>query len=186
MKRLIILLFLLYSGSVFSQDEFTIIYIDNHKTVNQFETIQDQLTGLITDNFLLYSSNGDYPRIFNDSASFNNSIRSTLLTPINRPSLQMELKYLENTISKKMGSILKIGKDTKTSTTINLHFFFDKNTFCNYELDKYFVNRILLIYKLRDRKGINSNCNITYHLFDNYDQSCTENINDKQIKIKTY
>ena len=184
MNRLIILLFLLLSGSLFSQNELTIIYIDNHKTVSQFGVIQEQLTDLIDNNFLLYCSNGESPEIITNSLSYNENIRSILLTQTDRPSLQMELKYLDNTISKEMGSMLKIGESTKAS--INMHFFFDENTFCDYELQKYFVNKILLMYRLRDRNGINTNCNITYHLFDNYEQNCIENTNDKQIKINTY
>ena len=184
MKK-ITFLFILYSSFLYSQEEINIIYVDNHSTLNQFELIQAKLTPLVNSEFLLYISDGDSPEIITSKTSYDDKIRRILLTQTSRPSLNMEIKYLNNQIKKYYNNELEIGRGVKATTKVNLYFFFDMDTYCGYDLHKDFVNKILLIYKLRTVDGVKSNCNITYNIFNNYDKEC-ELTNDKQITLNKY
>ena len=182
MKRLTCV-FLFYSSFVFSQEEINIIYVDNHATLNQFKTIQSNLDSLVTSDFLMYISDGnESPTLITNKYSYDNNINTTLLTQTDRPSLSEELRQLTTFI----GDKLIIGKKVKDGVIINLHFFFDEETFCKYDLHQDFVNKILLIYKLRTQNGINKNCNITYNIFNNTDSECEMPEDKQQITIKPY
>ena len=200
MKRnILVFIILSYSSIIFAQKELDIIYIDNHNTLNQFEIIESKLDSIIKDNednFMLFISstvnvysNADKPTIITNKGTYSSTIRETLLTPTSRPSLEMDIKYLQRKISELSNykDNLRLGKGLSDGIKLNLHFFFDYDTFCEYQLDENFVNKLLLIYKLRNKDGINQNCNLTYYLYNNYDQDCSDDIEkNKKITIKKY
>lgn len=183
MKKTLILL-LLSSQSVFSQNIINLIYVDNNETLNKYEEIQSKLDDIIDNNFLLYISDGDYPAIFTDTVNYKQKIQETLLIQTERPSIKMDIKYFDNQITKYFGETIKLGKGVNKNTKVNFYFFFDMNTFCGYDLHQDFVNNLLLFYKLRTVEGINNNCNITYYLYTNSDD-CNLPV-DKQLTIKKY
>tara|TARA_B110000196_G_C20895297_1_gene543336 strand:+ start:231 stop:788 length:558 start_codon:yes stop_codon:yes gene_type:complete len=185
MKRLTFI-FIFYSSFVFSQEEINIIYIDNNATVSQFDTIQSRIDALVTSDFLLYISDGSRPKIINDRTSYNNIIRETLLEKTDRPTWSYDIRYLNNSFKEFIGDKLAIGEGVKNNTLINFYFFFDKETFCMYDLHQDFVTQILLIYKLRTQEGINENCKVTYNIYTNTDNKCIEKSDDKQLIINEY
>lgn len=184
MKKLTLLIFF-YSQLMFSQDVVNIFYVDNHETLSQFESIQNKLDSLIDTDFLLYISNDISPVVITDKESYNDKIRLALLSQTSRPSLKLDIRYLNNQITKYFSNYITLGKGVKNTTQVNLNFFFDMDTYCGYDLDDDFVNNLLLIYKLRTVDGVKSNCKITYNIFSNSDYEC-DLPNDKQITITKY
>jgi len=183
MKKTIILL-LLSTQSIFSQNVINLIYVDNHETLNKFEEIQNNLDEIIDNNFLLYISDGDDPSIFTDTANYTEKIKATLLKQTERPSIKMDVRYLNHQITKHFDGVIKLGEGVNENTKVNLYFFFDMSTFCGYDLHQDFVNNLLLFYKLRTKEGINNNCKITYYIHENSDECKLPT--DKQITIKKY
>lgn len=183
MKKIVIL-FVLFTQNLYSQEIFNLIYVDNNKTLNQFETILSELDKIIDDSFLLFISDGEYPKIITNRDDYQDKIRQILLTQSERPSLIMDIKYLNNQINKFYNDIITLGLGAEKDTKINMYFFSDMKTFCGYDIHQDFVNNLLLFYNLRDRNGIKSNCNINYFIHNNFDKCSLPN--DNQISIKIY
>ena len=81
---------------------------------------------------------------------------------------------------------LKLGNSSTNNRNISFYFISDLSTFCNYEMHKYLINNMMLVYNLRDKNDIFSNCQINYFLKNNSDKNCADEISSKKINLTTF
>jgi len=192
-KRLIILLIGLNSF-VYAQNEVHLIYIDNYKSIKNDKLLKQELDKVVHKTnieFLLYYSAGKNAFTTTDLSEYDGIIDNILLNQIRRPSQKDDIRFFSKKIDDKFGDFLSIGEGIKKGE-LHFHFFFDIETCKRYRYDKNFVNKLLLIYHLKNRNGLKRDCFVHYHI--NYEDSQSDIIYDDYIKelesrnitIKTY
>ena len=189
-KRLIILLIGLNSF-VYAQNEVHLIYVDNYKSIKNNELLKQELDLVVHKTniqFLLYCS-GTFTTT--DLSEYDNSIDDILLRKIRRPSPKDDIRFFSKKIDEEYGDLISIGEGI-TKGELHFHFFSDIETCKRYRYDKKFVNKLLLIYNLRNKNGLKSDCFVHYHI--NYEENQSDIIYDNYLKslekknttIKTY
>jgi len=180
-KRLIILLIGLNSF-VYAQNEVHIIYVDNYKSIKNNELLKQELDLVVHKTniqFLLYYSDGKGAFTTTDLSEYDGIIDNLLLHQIRRPSQKDDIRFFSKKIDNKFGDFISIGEGIKKGE-LHFHFFFDIETCKRYRYDKKFVNKLLLIYNLTNRNGLNNNCFVHYHI--DYEDSQSDLMYDNYIK----
>ena len=180
-KRLIILLIGLNSF-VYAQNEVHLIYVDNYKTIKNNSLLKNELDKVAHKKnieFLLYYSDGKNAFTTTDLSEYDSKIDNILLSQIRRPSQKDDIRFFSKKIDNKFGDFLSIGEGIKKGE-LHFHFFFDIETCKRYRYDKKFVNKLLLLYNLTNREGLNNNCFVHYHI--NYEDSQSDLMYDNYIK----
>jgi len=192
-KRLIILLIGLNSF-VYAQNEVHLIYVDNYKSIKNNELLKQELDLVVHKTniqFLLYYSDGKNAFTTTDLSEYDNSIDDILLRKIRRPSQKDDIRFFSKKIDNKFDDFLSIGGGINKGE-LHFHFFSDIENCKRYRYDKNFVNKLLLIYNLRNKNGLKSDCFVHYHI--NYEGNQSDIIYDNYLKslekknttIKTY
>ena len=188
MKKIIFLTFtLLFTLNIQAQSNINIIYIDLNKLNYEEDNIRKIIDPIIEKPFVLFISNGsDYSFIKNKTDYIKNP--DSLLTQITeRPAYNYDLNAFNMEIEKSIfKNDLKIGNSSSNNKDISFYFISDLSTFCSYEMHKYLVNNMMLLYNLRDYTDISSDCQINYFLKNNTDNNCSKNIISKQVSITTF
>jgi len=182
-KRLIILLIGLNSF-VYAQDEVHLIYVDNYNSIKNYELLKQELDEVVHKTnieFLLYYSDGKNAFTTTDLSEYDGIIDNLLLNQIRRPSQKDDIRFFSKKIDDEYSHWLQggFGEDRKEGK-LHFHFFFDIETCKRYRYDKKFVNRLLLIYNLTNRSGLNNNCFVHYHI--NYEDSQSDLMYDSFLK----
>jgi len=180
-KRLIILLIGLNSF-VYAQNEVHLIYVDNYKSIKNNELLKQELDKVVHKKnieFLLYYSDAKDAFTTTDLSEYDNSIDNILLHQIRRPSQKDDIRFFSKKIDKEYGDFISIGKGVKKGE-LHFHFFSDIENCKRYRYDKKFVNKLVLIYNLTNRNGLNNNCFVHYHI--NYEDSQSDLMYDNYLK----
>ena len=182
-KRLIILLIGLNSF-VYAQNEVHFVYVDNYKSIKNNELLKQELDKVVHKKnieFLLYYSDSRNAFTTTDLSEYDGIIDNLLLNQISRPSQKDDIRFFSKKINEEYGHWLQggFGEDRKEGK-VHFHFFFDIETCKRYRYDKHLVNKLLLIYKIKGRNGLDNNCFVNYHI--NYEDSQSDIIYDSYLK----
>jgi len=180
-KRLIILLVGLNSFA-YAQNEVHFVYVDNYKSIKNNELLKQELDKVAHKTniqFLLFYSRDRQPIFISDLLQYETEIDDVLLNQISRPSQKDDLRRFSKIINDDFSSFLSIGEGVKKGE-LHFHFFFDVENCKRYRYNKKFVNKLLLIYNLTNRNGLNNNCFVHYHI--NYEDSQSDLMYDSYLK----
>jgi len=173
MKNILSSLLLFLSITVYSQSDYTIIYIDKSSTQSEssFKDLKKKVKEIIAINsnaeVLLYISDGENP-IINDRSTFKTGLSNLNKWQIARPDYEEELTRLRLLILDRniISDIVSITKKSGINQKINFHFFIhddNKETF-----NKECLNTLLHCNRLTYIEQYQDNCTVnTYTDNDN-------------------
>ena len=187
MKKLtIVILSIIFTLSLQAQSSLNVIYVDLNKLESEQEYIGNIIEPIIEKPFVLFISNGSQFSFIQNKAVYQKNPDSLFSLITERPIYNYDLNIFNTLIEKSIfKNDIKLGSNS-SNNDISFYFISDLGTFCNYEMHKYLVNNLMLLYNLRDNNDISSNCKINYFLKNNSNKTCAENINSKQISITTF
>jgi hypothetical protein len=188
MKKLsIVILSYFFTLGIQAQTEINIIYVDLNKLNYEEDYIVNIIEPIIENPFVLFISNGSKYSFIDNKTEYQKNPDSLFTQITERPVYSYDLNVFNAELEKSiLKNYLMLGNSTSSDRQINLFFISDKGTFCNYEMHKYLVNNMMLLYNFRNKTDIFSNCQINYFLKNNSDKTCNEVLNSKQINLTIF
>ena len=188
MKKLIfVTTFILFALVTKAQSKINVIYIDLNKLNYEEEFINEIIEPIIEEAFVLFISNGDDYSFIENKTDYLKNPDSLLTQLTERPVYSNDISLFNTELEKSiLKNDLKLGNASTNNKEISFYFISDLSTFCDYEMHKYLVNNMLLLYNLRDQSNISSNCQINYFLKNNSEKTCNKAISSNQISIKIF
>jgi len=195
----ILLLFL--SFFAYAQEDLDLIYVDLHNTNK--ESLRFEIDKVVNkqNSIFLLNINGQYKKtqgkvsktgsVISDLLIYEESINDILIKNFRRPLLSDAIRSFTRYVAKNFRDHISIKEGLKKGK-VNLHFFFDIETCQLYRYDKNLVKKLLLVYNLTNRDGIDNRCHIFYHInyeepqYNSYSDAYLKEIQGENITIKTY
>ena len=130
MRNILSSLLLFLSITVYSQSDYTIIYLDKSSTYTEesFKDLKKKIKKIITtnsnDEVLLYISNGENP-IYHDRSTFTRGLSKLGEDQIAKPDYNEELTRLNQLLLDRniISDIVSITKNSGINQKIHFHFF---------------------------------------------------------------
>lgn len=188
MKKLIIVIFTFFVVQLIqAQSDINVIYIDLNNLNYEEEYIGEIIEPIIEEPFVLFISNGENYSFIENKTQYIKNPDSLLTQTTQRPNYNYDLNAFNSELEKSIfKNDLKLGNSSTNNRNISFYFISDLSTFCNYEMHKYLINNMMLVYNLRDKNDIFSNCQINYFLKNNSDKNCADEISSKKINLTTF
>ena len=163
----------------YSQKSKTFVYVDISSSNNMLDLIQDSIKKIIyqnEDDFILFISNGNNPLISNLRSKFEDNLKRIELDFFKAPEYNFDIELINQQLADNnfIFNLSNNSADTRLDYLLNFHFFFDEDTYLDFNLDQRFIEKLLFCNALYFDSGLHQDCKVFIYKEDNYE--ITKNI----------
>ena len=178
-NRLFTFILLSFCFISYSQNSKTFIYLDYSSSKNMPDSIKDHIEKIINkneDDIILFISNGIEPLISTLRTKSVYNLKRLKIDYFKSPNYNLDIELINNTLLQNnfINDFSNNSVNSRLDYLLNFHFFFDEDTYLDFNLNQMFIKKLLFANALYFDNGLHQDCKVFVYNEDNF--KITKNI----------